>query len=245
MYRKTPKIERADILGILPAGGLGSRLGMPFQKVLAPTFTHEGIKPLYWHAERRLRRITDSVAFIIDPEARSVFGEKPGRVLITRQGEAKGNVTGEVARVAELAGELWTTLAIALPDSVWFPEDALETALKYHAESKNDITLLTMDAECTMLDHVVEEDIIYVETHHDSSCETSTTWNGWFAVLAKREVIADWEGELSWAANINKSVDVHQMGQSHFENGEYYDLGTPERYEKYIAIDKHDRLGRP
>ena len=65
------------VFGILPMGGQGRRLGMPFPKPLSPIFTDDGIVPVFEHALETVWELTDEAFALVrqDTDAQGSIGQ--------------------------------------------------------------------------------------------------------------------------------------------------------------------------
>lgn len=209
-----------NIVGVLPMAGTGSRLGMPFHKSLSPTFRKNGeIVPLYRHSYERLLTVTKDVFFVVSPEgSRDVcLASLPGRVITKK---TRGESPSSIAFAAnECLGD-W--IALALPDTIWEPQDAFLRASELLDESIDGV-LMTFNAPANIVDKVVS-DGEFVNRVSQKSNESNYV-KGWGAFIAKASRLAEWTDELPISEHLNRMM----LKSIHFD-GEYNDLGTPNRY---------------
>ena len=214
-----------SITGILPIGGLGTRLGLSFPKALAPTFTIDGIQPLYAHAYDRLRRVADRIVFVLGEHDDPCLADLPGeRRLAPRAGLSAALREGATGLRPD------DICAVALPDSMWWPSDGFRLAVQlYRAAQPLDGVLLTFDGSSHVLDPVTMRKgvVLDVERHTDPPLMPRTV-RGWGAFVA--------------SAGCLRGLDDGPLGpqlagyrfKAAYLGPHYYDLGTPKRYRDNI-----------
>lgn len=218
--------------------GQGSRLGMPFHKALAPTFTPDGIRPLYWHAYRQLRDArVDEVRFVLppcggdeDPCLTSLYGL--GRVL-EKQPE-RGELPSTLAFAArDLHPD--DLCVVALPDGIITSPRLVARLIATHdaieARRPVDGTLALFRGPANVLDEVVVDaagnarDIV---PHGDD--DRTEVW-GWGCFVANAGVLKG----LDDSRRLGAQLAEYAFAGRHL-GGRYYDLGTPARYRAHINV---------
>jgi hypothetical protein len=217
------------IVGVLPMGGAGSRLGFPFHKALAPTILPDGrIVPLYTHALERLQRVTPDIRLLLSPEWRGdrcLAAIRGRRHWPPRLGLA--HALGWVARKSP-----GTILAIAFPDSVWLPEDGF---VRMFARLKSHDGVLGLFQGSSLVLDPIEYDTdwrIRDITRHSDPPAPDEKVVGWGCALIRSEALADFDDSPLQS----QLMQLDLVGSLLI--GPYRDLGTPERYVRY-----HNDLG--
>lgn len=211
-----------SILGVVPMAGSGSRLGMPFHKALSPTLTDFGIQPLYTHAFDRLRRIADDVVFVLADDSDPCLESLPGPIVLKRD---RGELPSTIAMAAEMARPK-DLVAVALPDSIFYPEHAFEVLkdrLRFHVFDRGVLGLFRGDA--SILDEVEldKADRVLSVTPHGT--EPGRMVMGWGCLLVRAEFLAGLTDERPLGPQLGDLLlDSVYLGSR------YYDLGTPDRY---------------
>lgn len=213
---------------MLPMGGMGSRLGLPFPKPLAPTFIGDDILPLYHHAYTRLRvGGADEVFFILSNEQLldPSLATLPGR----RVYQPRGYASSIAATAATLPDE--TLVLFALPDTIWYPTDAFARLRTLYQRTAGVMGLFPGSSH--LLDRVFTgEGVVKEIRYHDIDALKSEQIWGWGCFISAAWVLA----ELQGSGPIGP-----QLGRYHFAYhrlcGPYYDLGTPERYRAHHIIE--------
>lgn len=215
------------IVGILPVGGLGTRLGMPFPKVLAPTFTSAGIEPLYAHAFDRLRVVSDRIRFVLNADD-STLADLPGeRVLNSGAGLAAAVRDGAAGLDPDVL------CAVALPDSMWWPRTGFRFLVDtYRQEQPIDGALALFDGSSHVLDTVTvgQDGIVTSITRHDDPPAVARYVRGWGALVASAGCLRGLTDDRSLAAQLAE----YRFAAVHL-GPHYYDLGTPQRYRANIS----------
>lgn len=211
-------------VGILPVGGLGTRLGLPFPKALAPTFTQAGIQPLYTHAYDRLRVVCDRIVFVDAGErddwpGEIVHAERAGLAAAVRAG-AKG------LRPDDLC-------AVALPDTLWWPERGMRLLVNaYRVSQPCDGVLATWDGSSHNLDEVVlaQDGTVSAVRLHANPPEQPRRVRGWGAFVASAGCLRGLDD-----GPLGPQLAEYRFIAEHFGD-EFYDLGDPKRYRHFIDL---------
>jgi hypothetical protein len=228
-----------EVVGLLPMGGNGIRLGLPFPKPLAPTITDDGIVPLYVHSLRRLREVTPTVYGAVNESTcrclhRSMDSHNVRALLVEEQpslpkalAQAAKFILGEAGR------DVW--IAVALPDSLWDLRDgaSLRDVVK---NVRGDGALALFIAGADELDDVVVADdkVVAVTTKQPGDTGMVRGW-GAFVIRAK-----------ALLAFNDKEKDGPQLGKLDMGwafLGHSIDLGTPDRYVRWH--DMRSQNARP
>lgn len=218
----------ADVVGLLPMGGNGTRLGMPFPKPLAPIITRDGVEPIYQHAVRRLAVVTDILWAIVNSGTdrcllRSLSTSRVG-TLFSEEPLLPGAL-GEAGRVlTDTYGEN-TLVACALPDSLWRLRDGRSMANVVEAV-KGDGALALFTASSDELDtvEVFQDQVVSVTTKVETDPHRV---RGWGAFVVRAGALATFTSDLKDGPQLGRL----DMGWAYL--GEYADLGTPDRYIKW------------
>jgi len=218
------------IVGLLPIGGNGTRLGMPFPKPLSPIITSGGVMPVYKHTLTHVRVVTHDVYALVRPITcscmRAAVKEDDVDLIITAQANLPAAL-GEAGRfIARVHGKSVMVLT-ALPDSIWKldPERSLWDVVR---AARQDGALALFRANADQLDDVIIDGprVKSVETKKPGA---TGEVNGWGAFLIRAGALA----EFSDRAKDGPQLGELDMGWALL--GDYIDLGTQERY-----INHHD-----
>lgn len=118
--------------GIVPAAGAGTRLRpLAFSKELLPVGSHEGDRPRAvseYLLERLIIAGADKICFVIAPRKYDIleyYEDRYGRASLAYviQKEPAGLCDAMFQAAPLIAND--ETVAAGLPDTIWFPEDAL------------------------------------------------------------------------------------------------------------------------
>lgn len=204
--------------------GSGTRLGLPFPKALAPTFTNEGIKPLYWHALSRLQEECDRVVAIIFDD----IDVPIERVFKNFRGELPTSIAAG-AGYAYRNG--YSHVGVALPDSIWNSPALFSNLFSLAVHHDQPVTLGLFRGDARVLDRV-EGDVVSLHLPNDAEYRTVTGWGALVISVDAALTLHDGEPLAPQLTRMrHDAVDIDTRQQ-------YYDLGTPERYEKFIGIAK-------
>ena len=222
-----------DIVGLLPMGGNGTRLGMPFAKPLSPIITDDGIKPVFRHTLDHVRTVAPEVYALIRPVAcscvRTAIREAGMSQLLTVHDELPAAL-GEAGRfISQIHGKNAMVLT-ALPDSIWRldPDRSLWDVVR---AARQDGALALFRAKADQLDDVIVAGsrVTTVRTKKPGATGEVT---GWGAFLIRAGAL----GGFSDRAKDGPQLGALDMGWALL--GDYIDLGTQERY-----INHHDMRG--
>lgn len=215
------------IVGLLPMGGAGVRLGQPVPKPLMPTITDDGIVPLYRHALEQLHRVTDRIVTMVTPESCSCV-RRIGLPVIETTDVVLAGAFGLAGRVIADAYGADALVVMAFPDSIWQldPGASLSDAI---AAVRGDGALALFDAGADELDEVLTDGprVTGVVT---KVAGASGRRPGWGAFVIRAEALATFTSNEKDGPQLGRL----DMGWAHL--GSYVDLGTPERY-----IRAHDQ----
>jgi hypothetical protein len=225
-----------EVVGLLPMGGNGTRLGLPFPKSLAPTITNDGIVPLYVHSLRHLREVSSTVYASVNANTcrclrRSLDGQNVKAIEVEEQpllpvalAQSAKVILGEAGR------DVW--IAVALPDSIWNLHEGV--SLRNVIDNvREDGALALFMAGADELDPVVvlEKKVMSVTTKRAGDTGMVRGW-GAFVIRAK-----------AMAAFTDKEKDGPQLGKLDMGwafLGHSIDLGTPDRYVRWHDMRSHN-----
>lgn len=201
--------------------GSGLRLGLPTHKSLAPTIINGRLVPLYQHSLERLRVVTDDIRIVLGPDQwrdrclRSV----PGRRVWKR---VQGELPTSISVVAQRTNGL---IALAFPDSVWWPADGF--ARLSVSVGSHDGALGLFRGSSLVLDAVEVDATGKVRdiTRHDDPPAPDEPVVGWGCFLIRSEALRGLTDALPLSRQL---ADLDLVGVS--LHGPYLDLGTPDRY---------------
>jgi len=207
--------------------GSGTRLGMPFHKALAPTLTRDGIKPLYWHVWSRLRAANpDRIVFVLSSEGMRdpCLLNLPGERFEKPYGSEMATSLASVARTLNKND----TCLVGLPDSIWYPDNGFRMAMGvFDGRQPADVVMLLFRGDSRVLDRVAlaADGRVTSTVPHEADGAT------------ERRVLG-WGGFVSNAACLALLDDSRAVGPQLAEyafygcemDGEFMDLGTPDRY---------------
>lgn len=216
--------------------GQGTRLGMPFHKALSPTFTPDGIRPLYWHAYKQLRDArVDEVRFVLPPCGGTedpCLMRLPGTLL---EKPERGELPSSLAHAAlDLHPD--DLCIVMLPDGiVTLPGVAARLVATHRAiEDRRSLdgTFALFRGRADTLDEVVVDDAGNVRdvVPHTDEPDPTEVW-GWGCFIANAGVLKG----LDDHARLGSHLAEYAFAARHLGGG-YVDLGTPERYRAYIDI---------
>lgn len=223
----------SEIVGLLPMGGNGTRLGMPFPKPLSPIITDSGIIPVYKHTLGHVRRVTHKIYALTRTTAcpclLTAIRDSYMDQIFTIESDLPAAL-GVAGRLIALERGENTMVLTALPDSIWRldPERSLWNVVE---SSRTDGALALFRAKADQLDNVVIDGPRVKAVITKESGATGEV-NGWGAFLVRAGALAEFS---------NRSKDGPQLGELDMGwalLGDYIDLGTQERY-----IDHHDTRG--
>jgi hypothetical protein len=232
-----------EVVAMLPMAGSGSRLGMPFPKPLAPTFTSEGIKPLYWHTMRQLSVAgVDSVFGIVAADDLMLWKGFDAFPIIPKP--IRGNAVSTVKWGAQFVASDEDVL-VCLPDLVlkgtFYPKyEGIKTLVDWHQSfNQGALSVGLARGAIDVLDGLYSSDEkpIFKDKLADwedaGAVPEGYLAKGWAALLGPRDIFMSWDDSLSFAGNINLSdwrpVDMDSSG---------YDLGTEKRYMSLMDMRK-------
>ena len=215
-------------VAIIPMAGTGTRLGMPFHKSLAPTLTTEGIKPLYWHVWSRLQAARpDRTVFVLSEAgfADPCLDNLPGERFQKPWGSELASSLASVARTLRPDD----VCLVGLPDSIWYPDNGFRVAqATYWGRQPADGVMLLFRGDNRVLDQVTLDPTGRVTSTilHAPAGATERRVLGWGGLVASA-------GCLATLADVSDGLGP-QLAEFAFYgcelDGEYMDLGTPERY---------------
>ena len=226
-----------EIVGLLPMGGSGTRLRMPFPKPLSPIITDTGIEPVYWHTLGRLRVVADFVYAITNSRTDECLLASLRTMHVNTIQSEQPTLAGALGdagiQISRLFGTA-TWVACALPDSIWItdPGMSMEDVL---ASCRSDGALALFEAGAEELDRVILaldcKRVLQVLTKEPKA---EGRIHGWGAFIIRAGALATFIGEEKDGPQLG-DLD---MGWTYL--GEYADLGTPERYIRW-----HDMRSKP
>ncbi|MFM9166004.1 MAG: NTP transferase domain-containing protein [Candidatus Limnocylindrus sp.] len=220
------KRDPQQIVGVLPMAGSGSRLGLPFPKPLAPIVVGETIRPLYSFALARIQRVTTTVIGVVSPAgAKDPYLAELPFTLVAKpeQGELPTSLSFAAKSVAPNA-----LIAVALPDTVWYPEDLFDQALEeLVAYPDVDGITLCFRGDRRQLDEVTIDGQGKVRniTLHLTLEDEPGEIVGWGALLLRAGAVANLTDDQSLASQLAGLNLRAVVGE-----GPFLDFGTPERY---------------
>ena len=216
----------AEIVGLIPMAGNGTRLGMSFPKPLAPTITGAGIVPLYYHTLGELRKVAGRIIAITSESTDMCLIRSLRENGIEEMTSAEENLPGSfgyAGRVLTMLG-YDTIVVTVLPDSIW--------SLANGASLGDVVENMRSDGALALFTGASNE-IDEVETDGDRVVRVTTKSSGagmvrgWGAFAIRAGALAKMTG---------KEKDGPQLGRLDMGwafLGGYVDLGTPERYIRW------------
>ena len=208
--------------------GSAVRLGLPTHKSLAPTIVNGRLVPLYQHSLERLRVVTDDIRIVLGPVQKfdACLQSVPGRRVWKQvQGELPSSLAAVAVRTSGI-------LAIAFPDSVWWPVDGFARLLVHMGN--HDGVLGLFRGSSLVLDAVEVDATGRVRdiTRHDDPPAPDETIVGYGAILARSEALRGLTDGLTLARQL---ADMDLVGVN--LQGPYFDLGTPARYIAHHRLE--------
>lgn len=209
------------IVGLLPMGGLGTRLGQPGPKPLLPTITAGGIVPLYRHTYDQIRVVADTVFSLVHTGTCSCV-RALGMPLIETSELALAGALGRAGQRLSRSHGADLLVAIALPDSIWHLDPGRSLADVADAV-RGDGAVGLFRANANELDDVIlDGDRVKAIVTKDPEAQGRVT--GWGAFVVRAGALAQLRSD---------EKDGPQFGRMDLGwavLGESVDLGTPERY---------------
>jgi hypothetical protein len=221
-------LGRAVIVGLLPMGGKGTRLGSLTPKPLMPTITSWGIVPLYQHALGRLQAIAETVYSLVHADSCSCIRKVDLPTLETNELELPGALA-DAATTIRLVHGPDTLIALAFPDSIWAMEGDLTAIV---AAVRGDGAVGLFDAAADELDTVVL-DGPKVREIVTKQAGAAGIVRGWGSFIVRADALE------KFTAHEKDGPQLGRLDLGWAYLGEYADLGTPERY-----IRHHDQRER-
>jgi glucose-1-phosphate thymidylyltransferase len=232
--------------GVIPAAGRGSRIQpLAFSKELLPvgSMSNDGVERPCAVSEYLVQRMilggADKICFVISPgksDILSYFGDRYGdaQIAYVVQPAAHG-LCDAIFRANCVIGE--ESVLVGLPDTVWFPEDALATL------PDSELSFLLFPVEHPeFFDAVVlqVEDIIQIQVKHKSP-ESHWIWGAFrMSATGFRDLHALWEARARRDEYFGTLVNDYlarggrakgiKAGQS------YVDVGTLHGYRTAMTL---------
>ena len=218
-----------DIIGLMPMGGNGTRLGMPFPKPLSPTITESGIVPLYHHTLAELRKVTERIFAIVNSTTDGCLLRALDEDFVETLWIEAPALPGALGRAGEmLAAEFGkdTLIATILPDAIWRCNRDRGLA-DVVAAVKEDGALALFMAGSDQLDNVILDGdrVLRVDTKRPNGGMGMV--KGWGAFVVRAGALATFTDAEKDGPQLGKL----KMGWAFL--GSYVDLGTPERYIRW------------
>ncbi len=236
------------MLGIIPAAGAGSRIQpLAFSKELLPVGTRleGGVERPRAVSEYLVERLVlagaTRLCFVIAPGKYDILGYYGGSVdgvpICYAVQESPRGLCDAVFRALPFAAE-HETVAVGLPDTVWFPRDGL-TALP---DDKLGFLLFPV-RQPQLFDAVVLDEVGRVTTIEVKSARPTSTWV-WGAWKAPAEVL----GELHdlWRSRdradqylgtlVNEYIAAGGEAVGRRCGAAYVDVGTVHGYREALAL---------
>jgi hypothetical protein len=216
-----------EIIGLLPMGGKGTRLGTLAPKPLMPTITDAGIVPLYEHALGRLHEVTNTIYSLVHADSCSCIRRVPLPSIETAEWELPGALADAAFQLALLYDD--PLILMAFPDSIWHTEHPLTDVID---RVRGDGAVALFDARADELDWVDHDDE-RVNRIVTKTADATGGVRGWGAFVVRAEAL------IRFRADEKDGPQLGQLDLGWVYLGEYADLGTPERY-----IRHHDQRER-
>lgn len=214
------------VVGLLPMGGNGIRLGMPFPKPLAPAIFGTGIEPLYRYTLGQVRVVTDDVFAIVNPRACECLRDALEADGVEPIGVYEPTLPGSLAIAGTYLADTYgdVLVAVVLPDSIWRIELDKSLADVVNAV-RGDGAFALFHSGPGELDEVkVEGDRV---TSVIPKTPASLPGIGWGAFVVRAKVLA------SLTPDETEGPQLGRLDMGWVNLGEYVDLGTPERYIRW------------
>ena len=227
-------------IGVIPAGGRGTRLGGRFTKATLPVPIGSGFEPVILRQIRALERICDQIAIVATPRKLQVIMDALGDMSTSVAYIAAETQTAVDAVRLATQRLKHTHVALAFSDTWVEPEDVFERL----QESSTQVTLgcfLTSQPEKLGMVEVVNNRVISIV---DKPVRTTLT-DAWGVAL--------WDNHFSqnylFGENLSEAFqhaveDGVQVGVRFFDNGRYVDIGTPDEYGDLLLQEiSRSRMG--
>ena len=219
----------SDVIGLLPMGGRGTRLGLPFPKPLVPTITAQGIVPIYKHMLGHIAAVSSKVYGIVSSTSCECLLQSMDQEGVKPIMTTEPNLPAALGQVGGLLAERYgqdTLLAVGLPDSIWHLKNG-KTMHDVVAAVRKDGALALFMAGSDELDEVrvVGERVVSVITKPPHPGQGMV--QGWGAFVVRAGALAGFT---------DRQKDGPQLGQLDMGwafLGNSVDLGTPERYIRW------------
>lgn len=214
------------IFGLIPVGGKGTRLSLPFSKEMIPQKNYDYYNPVINHTVEKMFLAGVSTIYM-------VHGSEPKKDIITFYSNNK-NVVHLVQKVPSFSGVLETfrdevtiadndTILFGLPDSVYDNNPFVEL----NTISGLACGLFTCD-DSTKVDRITidSENTFQVKTTKNDSN------SNWFWGVIK------FDGSTLKALNIDNpeiGILLNRYNKTYVYGNKYIDLGTWEGYNRYLS----------
>jgi hypothetical protein len=216
------------IVGLLPMGGKGTRLGTITPKPLMPTITDDGIVPLYRHALGQLEPIVETTYALVHVDSCSCVRHTDLPTLETNELELAGAL-GDAATTISLVHGPGTLIVLAFPDSIWHMTASI---VAMPDAVRGDGAVGLFDAPADQLDTVVLDGDRVREIVTKKAGATGIV-RGWGSFIVRADALE------KFTASEKDGPQLGRLDLGWAYLGEYADLGTPERYIRHHDQREH------
>ncbi len=182
--------------------------------------------PVVSFSIKRLRKISSEILAILYAKSEYHFPVTKLELKVTEKGD-RGELPSSIAAGGEEAKKTgFSHVAVSLPDTIWFPENGFEILVQNLDETTDGILGLFY-GDGRMLDEVIsdKEKVINVHLHAKQSDHHFMVW-GWGILILSVEAAIKLDDLTPLANQLSKL----KLNCVKFENSEFLDIGTPERY---------------
>ena len=252
-------MEKNDLIGLIPAAGKGSRLGLPFPKELYPTIHNNQYKPVANYMVDYLALAgVNHIVFVINESKQQLieyFGS--GRnfncnfsYVVQEKFSSKPSSSPGLANALSSAYHLIKdkTVLFGMADTIFEPADAFKVALA-SLDQETDVVLCLFPTDYPHKFGMVSfTDSNEVEKVYDKPKKTSLTymwgtiiWGPKFTDLLYSMVSNDESSDF--ADIINTAIDKGFVVKAErFPEGRFIDFGTYEQIQNASSISEKNKV---
>jgi hypothetical protein len=182
--------------------------------------------PVVGFSIKRLRKISLEILAILYAESEHHFPVTKLDLSAIEKGE-RGELPSSIAVGGVEAKKIgFSHVAVSLPDTIWFPENGFEI-LAQNLDETTDGILGLFYGDGRMLDEVIsdEEKVVSVHLHAKQTDHHFMVW-GWGILILSVEAAI----KLNDLTPLANQLSRLKLNCVKFENSEFLDIGTPERY---------------
>jgi len=240
------KCSKEDLIGLIPAAGMGSRLGLPFPKELYPIVNGKKYKPVSQYIfDQILQAGVDHIVFVVNEQKHQLmqyFGNghrfNCNISYVVQEGlrdQHSRSVTPGLAEAMDAAYHLVKDkiVVFGMPDTIISPDHIFKAALQAMDESHDLLLCLfkTDKPEKSGMVRLGPEETTVLEIK-DKPAKTELEWM-WGSIIWRpsfneflHEAVTN-QGIYDYGTIFNAALKSGlKFGGAKFEQGAYLDIGT-------------------